>query len=128
MMMSKYIIEKEFKGIKGVAAYHAALTFVRSIYYLPMICPERDYFKAVEWFDGLPEDKKRKMLKVAIDDGAQLEEDEIFSLLHFAKDSNGVPVGKESINNLDAFEIQEIILEVACEIFKAKVFFCQTTK
>lgn len=127
-MMNKYKIDTEFRGINGARAYHAALTLVRSIYYLPMICPERDYFKAVDWFDMLPDDDKRKMLKVAIDDGAMLSEEEIYSILIFAKDKNGVPLGKEVIKNLSAFEINEALLDVSCEIFKKKVFFYQTNK
>jgi hypothetical protein len=126
--MSKFTIDTEFRGIAGARAYHAALTFVRSIYYLPMICPERDYFKAVDWFDLLPEEEKRKILKIAIDDGAMLNEDEIYSILSFAKDINGVPLGKETIKNLEAFEINEVLLDVSCEIFKKKVFFYQTNK
>jgi len=126
--MSKFTIDSEFRGIAGARAYHAALTFVRSIYYLPMICPERDYFKAVDWFDTLEDEEKRKILKVAIDDGAMLNEEEIHAMLIFAKDQNGVPFGKESVKNLTAFEINEALLDVACEIFKKKVFFCQTSK
>ena len=126
--MSKYTIDTEFRGITGAKAYHAALTFVRSIYYLPIICPERDYFKLVDWFDGLDDEMKRKLLKVAIDDGAINNDDEIYSLLSFAKDQNSIPFGKESINNLTPFEIKDIILDVACEIFKKKVFFYQTNK
>jgi len=68
--MSDFIIDSEFRGIKGARAYHAALTLIRSIYYLPMICPERDYFKAHDWFDALSDEDKRKILKVAIEDGA----------------------------------------------------------
>lgn len=127
-MMSNYKIDTEFKGIAGVKAYHSALTFVRSIYYLPMICPERDYHKAVEWFDLLEEKEKRKALKVAIEDGAMLSEEEIYSLLFFARDENNVPIGKETIKNLTPFEINDIILDVACEIFKKKVFFYQMSK
>lgn len=126
--MSNFQIDSEFRGIAGARAYHAALTFVRSIYYLPMICPERDYFKAVDWFDLLPEEEKRKVLKVAIDDGAMLSEEEIYALLHFAKDKNGVRLGKETIKGMEAFAINDALLEVACEIFKKKLFFCQTNK
>jgi len=126
--MSNFQIDSEFRGIAGARAYHAALTFVRSIYYLPMICPERDYFKAVDWFDLLEEEEKRKVLKVAVDDGAMLSEDEIYSLLYFAKDKNGVRLGKETIKSMEAFEINEAILEVACEIFKKKLFFCQMSR
>jgi hypothetical protein len=126
--MSKYTIDSEFKGIAGVKAYHAVLTFVRSLYYLPMICTERDYFKAIEWFDLLSDEEKRKVLKIAIDDGAMLTDEEIHSVLIFAKDQNNVSFGKESVKSLNAFEINEILLDVACEIFKKKVFFYQTNK
>ena len=126
--MNKFTIDTEFRGIAGARAYHAALTFVRSIYYLPMICPERDYFKAVDWFDALSDEDKRKMLKVAIDDGAMLSDEEIYALLGFAKDANGVPLGKEVVKNLSPFDINEALLDVSCEIFKKKVFFCQMSK
>ena len=122
------MIDTEFKGIAGAKAYHVALSFVRSLYYLPMICPERDYFKAHEWFDELSDDDKRKVLKVAIDDGAMLSEEEILSLLVFAKDINNIPIGKEAIKNFSPFEINEILLDVACEIFKKKVFFYRNNK
>lgn len=126
--MSKFQIDSEFRGITGAKAYHGALTLVRSVYYLPMICPERDYFKAVDWFDGLEDDQKRKVLQVAVNDGALPTDEEIHAMLSFASDQNGVKLGKESIKNLSAFEIHEALLDVACEIFKKKVFFCHKTK
>tara|TARA_R110000851_G_scaffold184676_2_gene334038 strand:- start:3248 stop:3625 length:378 start_codon:yes stop_codon:yes gene_type:complete len=125
--MSKFIINTEFRGIAGVRAYHAALTLQRSIYYTP-ICPHTDYVKATEWFDELVDDEKRRILKVAIDDGAELDAEEIHAILLFAKDQNGVPLGKESINGLEAFAIHDALLDVVCEIFKKKVFFYQTNK
>ena len=126
--MSNFTVDTEFRGINGAKAYHAALTFVRSIYYLPMICPERDYFKAIDWFDELSDEDKRKMLKVAIDDGALLSDEEIYALLACAKDSNGIKLGKEAVKHLSAFEISEALLDVACEIFKKKVFFYRNRK
>jgi len=126
--MSNFSIDTEFRGINGAKAYHAALTFVRSIYYLPMICPERDYFKSHEWFDGLEDEEKRKVLKVAIQDGAMLSDEEIYALLSFAKDKNGIQIGKEIVKHLSPFEINDILLDVVCEIFKKKVFFYQTSR
>ena len=126
--MSNFTIDTEFRGIKSVNAYHAALTFVRSIYYLPMICPERDYFKAHEWFDGLEDEEKRKLLKVAIEDGAMLSDEEMYALLSFEKDKNGIQIGKEIVKYLLPFEINDILLDVVCEILKQKVFFYQTSR
>lgn len=128
MSKSKFTIDTEFRGIAGVRAFHAAQTLLRSIYYLTMICPEKDYFKAMEWFDRLEDEEKRKTMSIAISDGALLTEEEIHALLIFAKDQNNIPFGKESVRNLEAFEINEILLDVVCEIFKKKLFFCQTNK
>lgn len=124
----KYTIDTDFKGIAGVKAFHAANTIVRSLYHMAIIFPNKDFFEAVDFFDLLPDEEKRKYIKIGISDGALLNEDEIYSLLIFAKDQNGVPIGKEIIKNLTPFEINEIILEVICEIFKKKVFFCQMSK
>jgi hypothetical protein len=131
--MPKFEIEKEFKGIDGVKAYHSALTLVRSLYYIPkelegIIIFHDTYEKMVKWFDELDDENKRKFLKIAVEDGAVLELKEIESLFKFAKDENGVPLGKENINNLNAFEINDLILEIACEIIKSKVFFYQMNK
>lgn len=126
--MSKFQIDTEFKGIAGARAYHSAQIFVRSLYYLPMICTERDYYKAVDWFDLLPDEEKRKVLKIAIDDGAMLKEEEIQAILVFAKDQNGISFGKETIQNLTPFEIKDALLEVCLEIFKKKVFFYQMNR
>lgn len=81
-----------------------------------------------DWFDELPEDEKRKYLRLAVHDGAMMEEHEIEALLLFAKDQNGVPIVKESIKNLNPFEIHEALLDVACEIFKVRLFFYHKNK
>ena len=78
--------------------------------------------------DNPDEATKRKMLKLAVNDGVMLEEKEIESLLIFAKDQNNIPCGKEIIKNLTAFEINDLILDVVCEIFKQKVFFYRKNK
>ena len=80
------------------------------------------------WFDGLDDENKRKYLKLAVEDGAMLQPEEIESLLKFAKDENGVPICKENIENLTGFEIHDLILNVSCEILKSKVFFYQMNK
>ena len=131
--MPKFEIEKEFKGIDGAKAYHSALALVRSLYYIPkeldgVIIFHETFKEMSDWFDGLDNENKRKYLRIAVEDGAMLEEKEIESLFKFAKDENGVPLGKENINNLNPFEIHDLILDIACEILKTKVFFYQTNK
>lgn len=126
--MPKFVIDKEFRGIAGAKAYHSALALIRSLWYIPKDVEHNTFKEMSDWFDMLDDENKRKYLKLAVEDGAMLEEKEIESLFKFAKDENGVPFGKENIENLTPFEIHDLILEVACEILKAKVFFYQTNK
>ena len=131
--MPKFEIDKEFKGIEGVRAYHVALSIIRSLYYLPkeidgQIIFHDTFEKMSNWFDELDEENKRKFLKIGVENGAVLEQEEIYSMLKFAKDENGVQFGKENINNLSPFAINDLILEVAFELAKQKVFFYQTNK
>ncbi len=126
--MSKFTVDKDFRGINGARAYHAALTLIRSLWHIPFATPHNDFAKMSNWFDELSDEEKRKYLQLAVNDGAMLEEREIEWLLLFAKDKNGIPIGKETIKNLNPFEIHEAILDVACEIFKVRLFFYQTTK
>lgn len=126
--MSKFKIDTEFRGIAGARAYHSALALVRSLWYIPKDVDHATFKEMSDWFDMLDYDNKRKYLKLAVEDGAMLEDKEIEALLKFARDENGVPICKENIENLTPFEIHELILEVSWEILKAKVFFCQTNK
>ena len=126
--MPKFEIDKEFKGIEGAKAYHSALALIRSLWYIPKGIDHSTYKEMSDWFDCLNDEEKRKYLKLAVEDGAMLQEEEIQALFKFAKDENGVPFGKENINNLTAYEIHDLTLEVALEILKQKVFFYQTNK
>lgn len=127
--MSKFTItEKEFKGIAGAKAYHSALALIRSLWYIPKDIDHDSFVEMSNWFDKLDDENKRKYLKLAVEDGAMLQPEEIESLLKFAKDENGVPICKENIENLTGFEIHDLILNVSCEILKSKVFFYQTNK
>ena len=127
--MSKFTItEKEFKGIAGVKALHAALALRRSLWYIPKDIDHDSFVDMSNWLDGLDDEDRRKYLKLAVEDGAMLQKEEISSLLIYAKDEHGVPICKENIENLTAFEINDIVLEVSCEILKAKVFFYQKNK
>lgn len=126
--MSKFEIDTQFKGLKGAKAYHSALSLVRSLWYIPKDVDHQTFEEMTGWFDQLNDDEKRKYLKLAVEDGAELTDQEIQSLLIFAKDQNGIPFGKENIENLTPFEIYETIIDVACNIFKLKVFFYQTNK
>ena len=126
--MSKFEIDTEFNGLKGAKAYHSALSLVRSLWYIPKDVDHQTFEEMTGWFDQLNEDEKRKYLKLALEDGAELTDQEKQSLLFFAKDQNGIPFGKENIENLTCFEIYDTIIDVACNIFKVKVFFYQTNK
>lgn len=133
--MPNFTIETNFKGINGAKAYHTALTLIRSLWHIPFATPHSKFEDMCNWFDELPDESdnpdeatKRKMLKLAVNDGVMLEEKEIESLLIFAKDQNNIPCGKEIIKNLTAFEINDLILDVVCEIFKQKVFFYRKNK
>ena len=123
-----------YTGIDGLRAYKVMASLVRSLYFLAEITsecakttqtkPEDMSFEVFfRWFDSLEADRKRALFKLSVIHGITLDQDELFALLKYTKDANGVPVSKANIGNLSVKQIADNITNVCMELSEENVFF-----
>lgn len=123
-----------YTGIDGLRAYKVMATLVRSLFFIAEVVaecakatqtkPEDMTFEVfLGWFDSLESDRKRGLFKLSVIHGALLDPDEIFSLLKYRKDKNGVSISKTNIGNLSVKEIADSITDVCMELSEETIFF-----
>lgn len=123
-----------YTGIDGLRAYKVMASLVRSLYFLAEItseCAKATQIKPEDmsfdiffrWFDSLDTERKRALFKLSVVHGITLDQDEIFALLKYTKDKNGISVSKANIGNLSVREIADNIVNVCMDLSEEKVFF-----
>ncbi len=123
-----------YTGIDGLRAYKVMASLVRSLYFIAEItseCAKKTQTKPEDmsfdiffrWFDSLEADRKRALFKLSVIHGITLDQDELFALLKYTKDANGVPVSKANIGNLSVKQIADNITDVCMELSEENVFF-----
>lgn len=123
-----------YTGIDGLRAYKVMASLVRSLYFLAEItseCAKATQTKPEDmsfdiffrWFDSLDAKRKRALFKLSVVHGITLDQDEIFALLKYTKDKNGISVSKANIGNLSVREIADNIVNVCMELSEENVFF-----
>lgn len=123
-----------YTGIDGLRAYKVMASLVRSLYFLAEITsecvkatqtkPEDMSFDVFfRWFDSLESDRKRSLFKLSVIHGITLDQDELFALLKYTKDKNGVAISKSNIGNLSVKEIADNITDVCMQLSEENVFF-----
>lgn len=123
-----------YTGIDGLRAYKVMASLVRSLYFLAEItseCAKTTQTKPEDmsfdvffrWFDSLESDRKRSLFKLSVIHGITLDQDELFALLKYTKDKNGVAISKANIGNLSVKEIADNITDVCMELSEESVFF-----
>lgn len=123
-----------YTGIDGLRAYKVMASLVRSLYFLAEItseCAKTTQTKPEDmsfdvffrWFDSLESDRKRSLFKLSVIHGITLDQDELFALLKYTKDKNGVAISKANIGNLSVKEIADNITNVCMELSEENVFF-----
>lgn len=123
-----------YTGIDGLRAYKVMASLVRSLYFLAEITsecakttqtkPEDMSFEIFfRWFDSLDKDRKRSLFKLSVIHGITLDQDELFALLKYTKDKNGIAISKANISNLSVKEIADNITDVCMELSEENVFF-----
>lgn len=123
-----------YTGIDGLRAYKVMASLVRSLYFLAEItseCAKTTQTKPEDmsfdvffrWFDSLESDRKRSLFKLSVIHGITLDQDELFALLKYTKDKNGVAISKANIGNLSVKEIADNITNVCMELSEESVFF-----
>lgn len=123
-----------YTGIDGLRAYKVMASLVRSLYFLAEItseCAKTTQTKPEDmsfdvffrWFDSLESDRKRSLFKLSVIHGITLDQDELFALLKYTKDKNGIAISKANIGNLSVKEIADNITDVCMELSEESVFF-----
>lgn len=123
-----------YTGIDGLRAYKVMASLVRSLYFLAEItseCAKTTQTKPEDmsfdvffrWFDSLESDRKRSLFKLSVIHGITLDQDELFALLKYTKDKNGVAISKANIGNLSVKDIADNITNVCMELSEENVFF-----
>ena len=123
-----------YTGIDGLRAYKVMASLVRSLYFLAEITsecakttqtkPEDMSFEIFfRWFDSLDKDRKRSLFKLSVIHGITLDQDELFALLKYTKDKNGIAISKANIGNLSVKEIADNITDVCMDLSEENVFF-----
>lgn len=123
-----------YTGIDGLRAYKVMASLVRSLFFLAEItseCAKETQTKPEDmsfdvffrWFDSLDKDRKRSLFKLSVIHGITLDQDEMFALLKYTKDKNGVAISKANIGNLSVKEIADNITNVCMELSEENVFF-----
>lgn len=123
-----------YTGIDGLRAYKVMASLVRSLYFLAEItseCAKTTQTKPEDmsfdiffrWFDNLESDRKRSLFKLSVIHGITLDQDELFALLKYTKDKNGIAISKANIGNLSVKEIADNITDVCMELSEENVFF-----
>lgn len=123
-----------YTGIDGLRAYKVMASLVRSLYFIAEITsecvkatqtkPEDMSFDVFfRWFDSLESDRKRSLFKLSVIHGITLDQDELFALLKYTKDKNGVAISKSNIGNLSVKEIADNITDVCMQLSEENVFF-----
>lgn len=110
--------------LKGLPSYFALQTFHKlmlGLKMLPAYMGEsyEDFYARIE---VLSSEAQEKFIREAVL-FVPLERDEIFSLLNFCTDANGVPYGIENSKSLKPDQLHEMMVGVCVEIAKIKVNF-----
>lgn len=116
------ISQNDLRGIKTPAAFQVLFTLLLGYFQVPALNQMLDFEKFVEVFNQADSAEKEKILRKAVAI-VPLTQDEMLSVLYFAKDSNGVRISRENIDNLKYDEIFNYIVEVCLAFAETKVFF-----
>lgn len=123
-----------YTGIDGLRAYKVMASLVRSLYFIAEVvaeCAKETKTKPEDmsfdvffrWLDSLESDRKRSLFKLAVIHGITLDQDELYALLKYKKDKNGVAISKANIGNLSIREIADNMTDVCMELSEESVFF-----
>lgn len=105
-----------YKSLKALNAFHTLLLGLKM---LPAYMSE-DYETFYASFIDKTDDQKEKALREAAA-FVSLNEDEVFALISFCEDRNGVPYQEVNVKNLGASELMNVIVAVCMEIGRIKI-------
>lgn len=110
---------RELKGIKSLRVLNAFSALMLGMKMLPAYMGEsyEDFLGRVQ---EMPEADQEKILREAVL-FVELQKDEIEAVCSFAEDKNGVAYSAESLRNLPANEVVDIVVAVCLAVAKIKI-------
>lgn len=111
----------DIKGPRSLSALNAFHQLLLGLKMLPDYLTEgyEDFYQRV---DAMPDEDKRAFIAEAIL-LVPLEEEQVYHLIQFCTDKNGVPYGKHNAKNLKPNELHALMLEVCMEMSTYKIDF-----
>ena len=116
------INQNDLRGIKTPAAFQVLFTLLLGYFQVPTLNQMINFEQFVETFDKAERAEKEKILRKAVA-VVPLTEIELYNVLYFAKDVNGVRFTRENIDNLKYDEILNCVVDVCLAFAETKVFF-----
>lgn len=114
--------QNDLRGIKTPAAFQVLFTLLLGYFQVPVLNQMINFDQFIETFNKADRTEKEKILRKAVTI-VPLTEEELYNVLYFAKDANGVRFTRENIDNLKYEEILNLVVDVCLAFAETKVFF-----
>ena len=121
-MKTMPVDKNELRGIKSPAAYQVYFALLVGYFSVPAFGQGGRFVDFLADFKNKTIEERREILTLAANITPVADEDYL-KILSFAKDANGVPIGRENIRNLTAQEILAAVVEVALAFSETELFF-----
>ena len=112
----------ELRGIKTPAAYQVYFALLVGYFSVPAFGQGGKFVDFLASFKDKTLEERREILKLAANI-TPIADDDYLKILSFAKDQNGVPIGRENIRNMTAQEILAAVVEVALAFSETELSF-----
>lgn len=122
MAMMNSVNKEDLRGLKSPAGFQVLYTLLIGFYSIPTFEKNTDFNEFIKEFEKMPREQRREILMKSACI-TPLKEEEYLNVLCFCKDPNGIPYGKENVNNLKYDEIIELVVEVCLAYSDCRVFF-----
>lgn len=110
---------RELKGHKSLRALNAFHSLMLGLKFLPAYAHE-SYEAFFERVGDMPIEDQVKLIREAAM-FVEIEEDELFAILSFVEDANGVPYSSANVKNLPPAKLIDAVVAVMTEIAKMKI-------
>ena len=115
--------------LKGPETYWALQSYIKLLFGLKML-PMYAGLDMEEFFDAIermPVDDRKKIVRQAVL-MVTLERDELYSLIRFASDKNGVPFSRENTSGMSPKEFMDIVHAVTQALAELEPNFLSSTE
>jgi hypothetical protein len=121
-MTTNSITKDDLRGLKSPAGFQVLYTLLIGYYTIPAFDKNPDFNEFIKEFEKMPREQKRDILAKSAC-VTPLKEEEYLNVLCFCKDENGIPYGRENVENLTYDQIIDKVIEVCLAYSDCRVFF-----